>query len=149
MPLPAASTRQEDEWVSARQVADHAGITPAAARQRLLRAGIPWRKGSGRGSPKLYRRQDVEAFVLGPITSYAMWRVPACPACAARLEECVKAYREQIKTMSEDYPGGVFPGGQWRELSPPACGDACRGIAITYTLNDSGEESVTWRMIRE
>jgi len=137
------------EWVSARDVADLAGISPAAARQRLLRSGIPWKKGAGRGGPKLYRLQDVEEQILRPITAYAMWRLPECEACAARLEECVNAYREQIHTLSEQYPGGIFPGVQWREITPPPCPECSQRAAITYTLNDSGEESVTWRTIKD
>ena len=148
MPTTArTSATPEVEWITARQVADRAGISPAAARQRLLRAGISWRRGPGRGGPKLYRASDVDEVVLRPIDSYAMWHRPECPRCEERLEACVLAYREQIDQLSQSYPGGAFPGGQWRELSPPDC-KACKGrIAITYTLDDSGKESVTWRAI--
>lgn len=145
----ASTSSDVPEWVSARDVADLAGISPAAARQRLLRSGIAWKKGNGRGGPKLYRLQDVEEQVLRSITAYAMWRLPECTACSTRLEECVSAYREQIQTLSEEYPGGVFPGGQWREIAPPACPECSQRNAISYTLNDSGEESVTWRTIKD
>lgn len=145
--LARTSATLDDEWITARQVADRAGISPAAARQRLLRAGISWRRGPGRGGPKLYRVSDVDEVVLRPIDSYAMWRSPECPRCEARLEACVEAYRAQIEQLSESYPGGDFPGGQWRELSPPDCPGCRSRMAITYTLDDSGKESVTWRTI--